>query len=37
MLSGEEIRHSYLMGEHSLVLICAHHCDDGECHAQVVT
>lgn len=37
MLSREEICHSDIMRYHWLVLICAHHCDDGECHSKIVS
>lgn len=37
MLDGKEIRHDDVVGDHRMVLVRAHHGDDGQRHAQVVT
>lgn len=36
VLGGKEVRHRDVVGHQRVGLVCAHHCDDGEGHAQVV-
>lgn len=37
MLNGEIICNSDIAGYNGVVLVRAHHCDDGECHAQIIS